>query len=113
MSTTTAGSNAEARVADILESKGFHVIARNWRTKYAEIDIVAEKEEVIYFVEVKYRSNSRTGDGFDYITNAKLKHMVRAAEAWVLINDWNGPYELLAASVQSESATIKLSEINF
>lgn len=97
--TTQAGNQAEQAVAEELSRQGYEIIELNWKTPYAEIDIVASKQKTIYFVEVKYRGSKSAGDGFDYITLKKLQHMQRAAEAWVLTNSWNGPYELLGAAV--------------
>ncbi|MFZ1323617.1 MAG: YraN family protein [Candidatus Saccharimonadales bacterium] len=99
MSTTASGSAAEQAVAARLAALGYQVLELNWKTKFAEIDIVAAKGKVMYFVEVKYRSSDSAGDGFDYITPAKLHHMQRAAAAWVNNKQWNGSYELKAAAV--------------
>jgi putative endonuclease len=99
VSTTSSGQAAEAAVAERLERDGYKVIARNWKTPFAEIDIVAGKDGSVCFVEVKYRQTSTAGDGFDYVTAAKLHHMRRAAEAWVGEHKWTGPYELMAAAV--------------
>lgn len=99
MNTTNTGNHAENRVAEELVRQGYEIIARNWKTRAAEIDIVAQKSGCIYFVEVKFRRNDSAGDGFDYITPRKLQHMQRAAELWVQQNDWRGAYELLAAAV--------------
>ena len=99
MNTTESGQEAEAAVAEQLATEGYKIIELNWKTPYAEIDVVAQKDKVMYFVEVKYRRSLAAGDGFDYITRDKLRHMTRAAESWVNQNNWNGEYELLAAAV--------------
>lgn len=76
------GNVAEAKVADYLIAQGFTVIERNWRTKYCEIDIIAEKENTRYFVEVKYRSSAEQGGGVAAITPKKLQQMQFAAELY-------------------------------
>ncbi len=103
MNTTSTGNQAEQSVAGEFVHRGYEIVAMNWKTKIAEIDIVAKKGKTIYFVEVKYRRTDSTGDGFDYITAKKLHHMQRAAELWVTENDWQGSYELMAASVVGEN----------
>lgn len=80
---TAIGRQAEDVAAAFLESEGYLVLNRNWRTRQCEIDIVAEKDHVFYFVEVKYRSRSDWGEGFDYITGKKLRQMHFAAEYWL------------------------------
>lgn len=51
------GDKGENRATDFLIQKGFKIIDRNWRTKEGEIDIIAEKEDAIVFVEVKTLPN--------------------------------------------------------
>lgn len=80
----TAGFIAEKRAADYLEKQGFKILARNWKTKWCEIDIIAEQKDTIYFIEVKYRIKNTSGRGLEYITAKKQKQMKFAAELWQL-----------------------------
>ncbi len=97
------GHEAENRAAKYLKTRGFKIVQLNWKTPACEIDIVAEKDRCMYFVEVKSRSSSAFGTGFDYITSKKLRHMRRAAEMWVQKNSYNGEYTLSALSVVGET----------
>lgn len=99
MSTTDTGRRAEQAVADYLKKQGYKVLQQNWRTRWCEIDIVAQKGGAVYFVEVKFRKTDLQGDGLDYITPKKLQQMAFAAELWVSNNNWPGEYNLAAASV--------------
>lgn len=101
--TTRIGNRAEQAVSEELSRQGYKIIELNWKTAYAEIDIVARKDTTMYFVEVKYRGSTQAGDGFDYITPRKLQHMSRAAELWVQQHDYPGSYQLLAAAVLGRS----------
>jgi len=49
----TAGTVGEDKAADYLASQGYEIISRNFRTRRGEIDIIARKENVLVFVEVK------------------------------------------------------------
>lgn len=111
MQTTDIGNRGEQLAAEALVRLGYEVLERNWKTKWSEVDIVARKDGTVYFIEVKYRATGRQGDGFDYITNQKLIHMTRAAELWVGIHDWNGAYELMAASVSGEDNNVELRAV--
>jgi uncharacterized protein (TIGR00252 family) len=102
MKTTSIGKSAEQVAADHLLAKGFQVLTRNWRTRVCEIDVIAKKDGVIYFVEVKYRRRSNQGDGLAYITAKKLKQMTYAAEIWVQENSWTGDWRLVAAAIDGE-----------
>lgn len=105
MSNYLTGHSAEVRAAEYLKQKGFNIRELNWKTKYCEIDIVAEKAKAIYFIEVKYRRTQNQGYGLDYITPKKLNQMRFAAEIWVNSNKWIGEYQLAAISIDAEKVT--------
>jgi uncharacterized protein (TIGR00252 family) len=105
MSTDT-GRQAEDAAAEYLSSKKFEILSQNWRTRWCEIDIVAKKKKIIYFVEVKYRKTADFGGGLDYITHAKLKQMKFAAEFWISNNNWSGDYRISAIEVSGSSFEI-------
>lgn len=99
----SVGHEAERLAAEYLKKIGFKIRQMNWRTKHCEIDIVAEKDETIFLVEVKYRSNDNQGEGFNYITPAKLRQMKFAAEMWVSDHEWSGQYTLGVLSAGPDS----------
>ena len=99
MTTVETGRRAEARAAEFLQAKGCKVLGQNWRTRWCEIDIVASRDNTVFFCEVKYRLHNHQGSGIDYITPKKLQQMQFAAEMWVSQHDWKGAYELCAIEV--------------
>jgi uncharacterized protein (TIGR00252 family) len=99
VTTFDIGRKAEAAAADYLKSCGFNIIEQNWRTRWCEIDVVAKKTNIVFFIEVKYRQTAEQGLGLDYITPKKLKQMRFAADNWVCENDWKGDYQLAAVEV--------------
>lgn len=107
MNTTSTGKQAENVAAKYLKSQGYEIIERNWRTRWCEIDIIAQKDGVIYFVEVKFRKHAYQGGGLDYITTKKLKQMQFAAEFWVQANNWQNNYELSALELETKNLVIK------
>lgn len=107
MSSTSTGKYAENMVADYLKSQGYKILSQNWKNRWCEIDIIALKKKVIYFVEVKYRKSSNWGDGLDAITPKKQQQMSFAAEMWVHENKWRGDYSLAAASVAGNPPEIQ------
>lgn len=110
MTNYVIGHDAEKQAAEYLKQQGFKILELNWKTKYCEIDIVAQKKKIIYFVEVKYRKSDFHGTGLDYITPKKLNQMRFAAEFWVSANNWNGDYRLAAIAVDNDEVTF-LEEI--
>jgi putative endonuclease len=91
---TEIGRRAEEAAANYLEKQGFRVLERNWHNRFCEVDIVAQKDGEIHLIEVKYRRSDTSGSGFEYITPAKLDRMKRAALAWEVEHNWEGPVHL-------------------
>src|SRR3990167_8939884 len=96
---TSLGKVAEGIASNYLSNLGFEIIDQNWKTRMCEIDIVAQKDKRIYFVEVKYRKNDSHGTGLEYITSKKLTQMKFAAQMWVADSRWQGEYSLGAIEV--------------
>lgn len=111
MRTVIRGNQAEAAVVDVLRADGYKILDQNWKTKVCEIDIVAEKSRVIYFVEAKYRTSQDQGDGLAYITPKKLNQMRFASRIWVQNNKWEGDWRLLAASISWDGRGYIVQEI--
>jgi uncharacterized protein (TIGR00252 family) len=91
MTATSTGKLAEDAASEYLQNLGYQIVARNWRTRRCEIDIIAKKTEAkkastIYFVEVKYRASTSQGGGLASITTTKIQQMRYAAEMWLAEN---------------------------
>lgn len=86
----TTGAIAEDHAAEHLRQQGFRIMDQNWKTPWAEIDIVATKNNRVHFVEVKYRETNDAGRGLDQITQKKLRQMKFAAESWCKAHNWDG-----------------------
>jgi putative endonuclease len=76
----TIGTWGEGIASGYLAERGYNVIARNVRTPYGEIDIIAEKDGFTIFVEVKARTSSSLGPPEISVTPRKQEHMRSAAE---------------------------------
>ena len=77
------GKFGEDCAAKFLESKGYTIVARNFRIRSAEIDIIAQIEDVIVFVEVKARSNIRHGLPVEAVNLRKQKKIIEAASVFL------------------------------
>jgi putative endonuclease len=106
MTTFAIGRQAEAAAAKFLESQGYRVIEQNFRTRTYEIDLIAVKADVIYFVEVKYRKNDEFGSGLEYITPRKLKQMQYAAELWLQDHQQYEAYRLAGIEVSGPDFSV-------
>lgn len=66
-----------------LQQQGYRIAYRNYRTRFGEIDIVAEKDEVLSFIEVKTRASYRYGLPAEAVTRKKQKKIYRCAESYM------------------------------
>lgn len=78
------GRDAEQAAARLLEGRGLRVIARNYRIRGGEVDLIARDGTVVVFVEVRMRSSLRFGGPAASIDAAKRARIVRAAQHWLL-----------------------------
>ena len=81
------GKLGEQLAVDYLSRNGFAILERNFIFNKAELDIIAQKEEKIIVVEVKTRNSAFFGDPQDFVTKAKIKLMVKAANEYVITNN--------------------------
>ena len=78
------GKLGEQLAVDYLSRKGFIILERNFIYDKAELDIIAKKEKKVIVVEVKTRNSNFFGAPQDFVTPAKIKLMVKAANEYVL-----------------------------
>ena len=69
------GDRGEQVVVDYLETSGHEIVARNYKTKLFEVDIISRKDRALYFTEVKYRGSNDFGAGLDFIDKKKQEKM--------------------------------------
>lgn len=104
--TKQIGDLAEDVAVEYLIKNKHKIIARNYKTKTYEIDIVSKKDDVYYFNEVKYRKTNNSGDGFDAITSQKLQKMVYAARCYTQSFDINKDIRLMAVSISNDPPVV-------
>ena len=80
------GDRGEQVVVDYLETSGHEIVARNYKTKLFEVDIISKKDKALYFTEVKYRGGSDFGVGLDFIDQKKQQKMRLAVEGFMTAN---------------------------
>lgn len=92
------GKDAEQLAADWLIEKDYEILHRNWRYKYYEIDIIAVKDKMLHFVEVKARQSNQFGNPEDSVTKKKFKFLQRAADEFLYQNPGHKmiQYDILA-----------------
>lgn len=79
----TLGISGEAQACSFLEQQGFAVLAKNYRVRQGEIDLVVERDDVIAFVEVKTRTKNYFPTS-QVITPSKQRKITAAARHFIL-----------------------------
>src|SRR4029453_9882722 len=79
------GKAGEDRAVTALERRGYAILARRFRTRGGEIDIIARDGETLVFVEVKARRSCRYGTPLDALTPLKRDRLLRMAAEYVLL----------------------------
>jgi putative endonuclease len=77
------GAEAEAMAAAFLEHEGLKILARNYRCRLGEIDLVAREGDTTVFVEVRSRGSSAFGGAAASITAAKRQRLLKAARHYI------------------------------
>jgi len=62
---------------------GLRIVARNFRTRFGEIDLIAKDQQTLVFVEVRLRSSARFGGAVESITAAKRARLIDAAREYI------------------------------
>ena len=82
-----------------LKKKGYKIIEQNYRTKYAEIDIIAKDQNMLVFVEVRTKTSERFGLPEETINRKKLQKLLLNAKAYVKMKEWEGQYRIDAVCI--------------
>ncbi len=76
--------------ANFLVAKGYEIVARNYRYRKGEIDLIALKDDWLLFVEVKTRTSTVFGNPETFVNLKQINRIIDAAEAYIYANDWHG-----------------------
>ena len=77
------GRLAEKKAANFLRSNGYVILDGNYPTRFGEVDIIAEKDGVIAFVEVKMRNENSIAQPKEFVDYAKQKRIAAAAAQYI------------------------------
>ena len=77
------GQISEDRAVAYLMARGYTIRDRNWRFGHKEIDIIAQKNGILVFIEVKARRSNLYGEAVEAVTDQKIVNLVTAANAYV------------------------------
>ena len=73
------GLRGESKARKFLKSCGWKILERNYKNPFGEVDIIAQKEDVIAFIEVKTRSSDKFGQPSEAVTESRKRKYISAA----------------------------------
>ncbi|MBL4625613.1 MAG: YraN family protein [Flavobacteriales bacterium] len=109
---TQFGKKGEKLAMELLKEKGCRIIAVNWRYQRFEIDIIAETDNEIIFVEVKSRATSFFGNPEEFISRGQQKRIIEAAHQYIEQNNIEKEGRFDVISVLKENGRMKLEHID-
>jgi putative endonuclease len=116
VATGPIGSRGEEVAADVYRRRGFRVVARNWRCRLGELDLVVERGDVLVFCEVKSRRQSVFGGGFEAVTYRKQAKVRAVAEAFLQVTGARPRairFDVASVAVREARSTVELFEDAF
>jgi putative endonuclease len=113
------GQEGEELAAAYLVTLGYDIVARNWRTRSGELDIVARDGEWLVFVEVRARRIGRAafvptlGRPEESVTPRKQLQLVAMSDAYLFEMPWSGPWriDVIALEIRLDGSVARLNHL--
>lgn len=105
------GKLGEDLAVKYLLEQGYEILERNWVFQKAEVDIIAQKNEVLIIVEVKTRSNLEFGNPQDFVNPKKIKLLVKAVNEYVIVNDFDCSTRFDIIAVKKDATKFEIEHL--
>ncbi|MEO8532508.1 MAG: YraN family protein [Flavobacterium sp.] len=103
------GKKGEELAVEFLQQNGYEILDRNWTFQKAEIDIIAQKDNILAVIEVKTRSSIDFGLPQDFVKPKKIQLLVKAVNAYINYReiDFEIRFDIIAIQKNKESFAIE------
>ena len=105
------GKLGEELAVDFLQQNGYDILETNWTFQKAEVDIIAQKENILAIIEVKTRSSIEFGLPQDFVKPKKIQLLVKAVNEYVIANDLEVEVRFDIVAIYKEGNEFKLEHI--
>jgi len=105
------GKLGEKLAGEYLIRHGYKILQTNWHVRKYEVDIIALKDNLLVFCEVKYRSSNLFGEPESFVTRRKQKNIIRSASNYIGWTQWKGENRFDIISVLENNKTFKINHI--
>jgi putative endonuclease len=99
------GRHGENLAKTFLEDSGYEILDENWTHGKAEIDLIAYKNRIIIFAEVKTRTGNGFGEPEDFVDARKQKLLAEAADEYIYLMDHQGEVRFDIISILFDRST--------
>jgi len=106
------GNEAEDQACQFLIQKGLILIQRNFATKLGEVDLIMQDDDVLVFIEVRYRKNRDFGGAALSVTPKKQKRIIKAALAYQQKNAPQASMRFDVVAIEGEGSNKKIDWID-
>ena len=83
LNTREIGNKYEDKSVETLVKEAYRILERNYQNRFGEIDIIAEKNKELVFIEVKYRKTSKFGYGYEAVDRRKIMKILKLAHYYI------------------------------
>ena len=97
-----SGKEGEQKAIAFLESKGWEIVAKNYRYKHGELDIIGFDKGVLVFVEVKFRKNNNFGFPENFVDDHKVETVRKTAMHFIEQRNWQKDIRFDIVSITGE-----------
>ena len=105
------GKFGEELALEFLQKNSYDILETNWTFQKAEIDIIAQKENILAVVEVKTRSSIEFGLPQDFVKPKKIQLLVKAVNEYIISNDLDVEVRFDIIAIYKEDKTYKIEHI--
>lgn len=103
------GAEGEAIARRHLEDNGYLILESNWRVGHLEADIIASKDNLIVFIEVKTRTSENYGDPEEFVDRKKRQSYIKLANAYILKNNRHeeARFDIISVIINEQGTKVK------
>lgn len=112
MTTKEIGDFGERTAEDYLVEMDYSILERNYRLKFGEIDIIASKDEVIVFVEVKTRKSNLFGEPSEYVDRKKQERVRKTAMVYADVENTDMRFDVIEVFYEEKKGKLFVVKVN-
>jgi putative endonuclease len=99
------GNKGELQAAKFLEKNGYKILTTNFRSPFGEIDIIAKKNDITIFIEVKLRESYSFGTANETIPQSKMNKIIKTAHFWIAKQEYEIPCRFDVITIDNNKLT--------